>query len=127
MGHELEMAGKEVLGFASKVVITKDSTLIVTDGSNRQAVEERVTMIKGQIEVQLFQSYLEFVCYIYHVCIITGSCKVLLNSQNSKERYNKKILGERIARLCGAIAIIQVPHIVSVYEVKHLRCRKKIN
>jgi hypothetical protein len=34
-------------------------------------------------------------------------------------------LGERIARLCGAIAIIQVPHIVSVYEVKHLRCREK--
>ncbi|CAD6202893.1 unnamed protein product [Miscanthus lutarioriparius] len=77
MGHILEKAGKEVLGFASKVVITKDSTLIVTDGSNRQAVEKRVAMIKGQIE-------------------------------NSKERYNKKILGERIARLCGAIAIIQV-------------------
>jgi len=50
---------------------------------------------------------------------------LLLNFQNSKERYNKKILGERIARLCGAIAIIQVSHIVSVYEVNHLRCRGK--
>ena len=75
MGHILEKAGKEVLGFASKVVITKDSTLIVTDGSNRQAVEERVATIKGQIEVQLFQSYLEFVCYIYHVCIILDPAK----------------------------------------------------
>lgn len=73
MGHILEKAGKEVLGSASKVVITKDSTLIVTDGSNRRAVEERVAMIKGQIEVQLFQSYL--VCYIYHVCIILDPAK----------------------------------------------------
>jgi chaperonin GroEL len=31
-----------------------------------------------------------------------------LNFQNSSERYQKKILGERIARLCGGIAIIQV-------------------
>lgn len=75
MGHILEKAGKEVLGSASKVVITKDSTLIVTDGSNRRAVEERVAMIKGQIEVQLFHSYLQFVCYIYHVCIILDPAK----------------------------------------------------
>jgi chaperonin GroEL len=32
----------------------------------------------------------------------------ICNFQNSKERYQKKILGERIARLCGAIAVIQV-------------------
>lgn len=76
-GYTLEEAGKEVLGSASKVVIKKDSTLIVTDGSTLHAVEKRVAQIKGQIE-------------------------------NSKERYQKKILGERIARLCGAIAIIQV-------------------
>jgi hypothetical protein len=41
------------------------------------------------------------------------------NSQNSKERYNKKILGERIARLCGGIAIIQVPHTCLVHYSKH--------
>lgn len=50
---------------------------------------------------------------------------LLLNSQNSKESYNKKILGERIARLCGAIAVIQVPYIVLIDEVKHLRGTKK--
>jgi hypothetical protein len=37
------------------------------------------------------------------------------NFQKSKERYNKKILGERIARLCGGIAIIQVPHTYLVH------------
>uniref|UniRef100_A0A0D9W5G2 Uncharacterized protein n=1 Tax=Leersia perrieri TaxID=77586 RepID=A0A0D9W5G2_9ORYZ len=77
MGYTLEKAGKEVLGSASKVVIGKDSTLIVTDGSTQHVIEKRVALIKGQIE-------------------------------NSSERYQKKILGERIARLCGGIAIIQV-------------------
>ena len=51
MAYSLEKAGKEVLGSASKVVIRKDSTLIVTDGSTCHAVEKRVAMIKGQIEV----------------------------------------------------------------------------
>ncbi|KAJ6983902.1 hypothetical protein NC653_026660 [Populus alba x Populus x berolinensis] len=68
MGLKLEKAGKEVLGTATKVVITKDSTLIVTDGSTREAVEKR----------------------------------------NTEEKFQKKILNERIARLSGGIAILQV-------------------
>ncbi|CAO2146622.1 unnamed protein product [Urochloa humidicola] len=91
MGYSLEKAGKEVLGSASKVVIRKDSTLIVTDGSTHHAIEKRVALIKGQIE-------------------------------NSKERYNKKILGERIARLCGGIAIIQVGA-QTVIEMKDKKLR----
>jgi chaperonin GroEL len=51
MGYTLEKAGKEVLGAASKVVIRKDSTLIVTDGGTHHAVERRVALIKGQNEV----------------------------------------------------------------------------
>uniref|UniRef100_A0A0A8XYR9 Uncharacterized protein n=1 Tax=Arundo donax TaxID=35708 RepID=A0A0A8XYR9_ARUDO len=91
MGYTLEKAGKEVLGSASKVVIKKDSTLIVTNGSIRHAVEERVALIKGQVE-------------------------------NSKERYHKKILGERIARLCGRIANIQVGA-QTVIEMKDKKLR----
>jgi chaperonin GroEL len=53
MGLSLEKAGKEVLGSAIKVVITKDSTLIVTDGSTCKAVEERVSQIRRLVEVQL--------------------------------------------------------------------------
>lgn len=53
MGLTLEKAGKEVLGSAIKVVITKGSTLIVTDGSTRKAVEERVSQIRRLVEVQL--------------------------------------------------------------------------
>ena len=52
MGLSLEKAGKEVLGSATKVVITKDSTLIVTDGSTCEAVEKRVSQIQGLVEVK---------------------------------------------------------------------------
>ncbi|XP_075656633.1 chaperonin 60 subunit beta 4, chloroplastic-like isoform X2 [Castanea sativa] len=77
MGLTLEKAGKEVLGSATKVLITKDSTLLVTDGSTCEAVEKRVSQIQGLVE-------------------------------NTEENFQKKILNERIARLSGGIAILQV-------------------
>lgn len=51
MGLTLENAHKDLLGTASKVVITKDSTLIVTDGNTRAAVMRRVTQIQKLVEV----------------------------------------------------------------------------
>lgn len=51
MGIILYEAGPEVLGTATKVVMTKDSTLIVTDGSTREAVEKRVSQIRKLAEV----------------------------------------------------------------------------
>ncbi|PIN25908.1 Mitochondrial chaperonin, Cpn60/Hsp60p [Handroanthus impetiginosus] len=77
MGLTLENAHKDMLGSASKVVITKDSTLIVTDGSTQEAVKERVSQIQRLVE-------------------------------NTEEKFQKKILNERIARLSGGIAILQV-------------------
>lgn len=50
-GLTLEKTGKEVLGSATKVVISKDSTLIVTDGSTREAVQKRVLQIQKLMEV----------------------------------------------------------------------------
>ncbi|XP_011655733.2 chaperonin 60 subunit beta 4, chloroplastic isoform X2 [Cucumis sativus] len=76
-GLTLEKTGKEVLGSACKVVISKDSTLIVTDGNTREAVQKRVLQIQKLME-------------------------------NTEEKFPKKILNERIARLSGRIAIIQV-------------------
>lgn len=53
MGLSLEKAGKEALGSASKVVITKDSTLIVSDGSTHEFVEKRVSQLQELVKVQL--------------------------------------------------------------------------
>lgn len=51
IGLSLDKAGKEVLGNASKVVLTKDTTTIVGDGSTQDAVSKRVAQIKNLIEV----------------------------------------------------------------------------
>ncbi|XP_021897850.1 chaperonin 60 subunit beta 4, chloroplastic isoform X2 [Carica papaya] len=77
MGLTLGKAGKEVLGSAERVLISKDSTLIVTDGSTKVAVENRVSEIQNLVK-------------------------------NTEEKFQKKILNERIARLSGGIAILQV-------------------
>lgn len=50
-GLTLEKTGNEVLGSATKVVISKDSTLIVTDGNTREAVQKRVLQIQKLMEV----------------------------------------------------------------------------
>ncbi|XP_057546726.1 ruBisCO large subunit-binding protein subunit beta, chloroplastic-like [Amaranthus tricolor] len=77
VGLTLDKAGKEVLGNAAKVVLTKDSTTIVGDGSTQDAVNKRVAQIKNLIEV-------------------------------SEQEYEKEKLNERIAKLSGGVAVIQV-------------------
>nr|AKH05123.1 chaperonin-60 beta4 [California macrophylla] len=97
MGLTLEKAGNEVLGNATKVVITKDSTLIVTDGTTRAAVDKRVSQLRSLVE-------------------------------NTEENFSKKILNERIARLSGGIAILQVGAQTQVeLKDKQLRMEDALN
>ncbi|XP_078162635.1 chaperonin 60 subunit beta 4, chloroplastic-like isoform X2 [Carex rostrata] len=91
MGLTLERARREHLGSAIKVVITKDSTIIVTDGSTQNAAKERIALLKRLVE-------------------------------NSNEKFQKKILNERIARLSDGIAIIQVGA-QTVVELKDKKLR----
>jgi hypothetical protein len=51
VGLSLDKAGNEVLGTAAKVVLTKDSTTIVGDGTTQEEVAKRVVQIKNLIEV----------------------------------------------------------------------------
>ncbi|KAG6712724.1 hypothetical protein I3842_05G116300 [Carya illinoinensis] len=97
MGLSLEKAGKEALGSASKVVITKDSTLIVSDGSTHEFVEKRVSQLQELVK-------------------------------NSEEKFQKKLLRERIARLSGGIAILQVGAQTQVeLKDKQLRIEDALN
>ncbi|XP_021762020.1 ruBisCO large subunit-binding protein subunit beta, chloroplastic-like isoform X2 [Chenopodium quinoa] len=97
IGLNLEKAGIDVLGTATKVIITNKSTLIVTDGSTRQAVEKRVSEIKAYAE-------------------------------NVEENFQRKILHERIARLSGGIAIIEVGAQTQIeLKDKHLRIEDALN
>lgn len=77
MGLSLDKVGREVLGTASKVVLTKDATTIVGDGSTQEEVNKRVAQIRNLIEV-------------------------------AEQDYEKEKLNERIAKLSGGVAIIQV-------------------
>jgi len=77
VGLQLDKVGKEVLGMAAKVEITKESTTIVGDGSTSTDVQARVKQIQRLLE-------------------------------NAEADYEKEKLSERIARLSGGVAIIQV-------------------
>ncbi|KAK4361880.1 hypothetical protein RND71_017121 [Anisodus tanguticus] len=73
----LDKAGSEVLGHAGKVVLTKESTTIVGDGSTQDAVSKRIAQIKRLLEA-------------------------------AEQDYEKEKLNERIAKLSGGVAVIQV-------------------
>ncbi|EXB55869.1 RuBisCO large subunit-binding protein subunit beta [Morus notabilis] len=77
VGLTLDKVGNEVLGQASKVVLTKDTTTIVGDGSTQEAVNKRVAQIRNLIEA-------------------------------AEQDYEKEKLNERIAKLSGGVAVIQV-------------------
>nr|GMD23150.1 ruBisCO large subunit-binding protein subunit beta, chloroplastic [Ipomoea batatas]GMD26121.1 ruBisCO large subunit-binding protein subunit beta, chloroplastic [Ipomoea batatas] len=77
VGLSLDKADSDVLGHAAKVVLTKDSSTIVGDGSTQEEVSKRVAQIKNLIEV-------------------------------AEQDYEKEKLNERIAKLSGGVAVIQV-------------------
>ncbi|XP_071692000.1 ruBisCO large subunit-binding protein subunit beta, chloroplastic-like [Rutidosis leptorrhynchoides] len=77
VGLNLETAGSEVLGLAAKVVLTKDTTTIVGDGSTQELVNKRVAQIRNLVEA-------------------------------AEQDYEKEKLNERIAKLSGGVAVIQV-------------------
>ncbi|CAN4086855.1 unnamed protein product [Withania somnifera] len=77
VGLYLDKAGSEVLGNAAKVVLTRESTTIVGDGSTQDAVSKRI-----------------------------GQIRRLLGT--AEEDYEKEKLNERIAKLSGGVAVIQV-------------------
>ncbi|KAL0396870.1 UNVERIFIED_CONTAM: Chaperonin 60 subunit beta 4, chloroplastic [Sesamum calycinum] len=87
----------EDIAVLTGVVITKDSTLIVTDGSTQEAVKNRVSQMQRLVE-------------------------------NTVEKFQKKILNERIARLSGGIAILQVgAQTVVELKDKQLRAEDALN
>ena len=54
VGLSLDKAEKEVLGHAAKVVLTKDTTTLVSDGSTQESVNKRVAQIRNLLEVHHF-------------------------------------------------------------------------
>ena len=91
LGIKLENVTVQMLGKAKRVTVTKDETTIVVDDSTKKAVEERVNLIKKQIEA-------------------------------SDSEYDKEKLQERVAKLSGGVAVIEVGA-ASEVELKESKLR----
>lgn len=77
LGYELKETSIEMLGKARRVTVGKELTVIVNGAGEQSAIEERVSLIKSQIEI-------------------------------SDSEYDRDKLQERLAKLAGGVAVIQV-------------------
>ena len=91
LGIKLENVTVQMLGQAKRVTVTKDNTTIVVGEETRLAVEDRVKLIKRQIET-------------------------------SDSEYDKEKLQERLAKLSGGVAVIEVGA-ASEVELKERKLR----
>jgi len=91
LGIKLENVTTQMLGKAKRVTVTKDETTIVVGDETKEAVAERVRLIKKQIEA-------------------------------SDSEYDKEKLNERVAKLSGGVALIEVGA-ASEVELKERKLR----
>lgn len=91
LGIKLENVTTQMMGLAKRVTVTKDETTIVVGDETKKAVQERIALIKKQIEA-------------------------------SDSDYDKEKLQERMAKLSGGVAVIEVGAATEV-ELKERKLR----
>lgn len=91
IGIKLENVTTQMMGHAKRVVVTKDETTIVVGDETKTAVEERIRIIKKQVEA-------------------------------SDSEYDKEKLQERMAKLSGGVAVIEVGAATEI-ELKERKLR----
>ena len=91
LGIKLENVTTQMMGYAKRVTVTKDETTIVVGDDSKKSVEDRVKLIKKQIEA-------------------------------SDSDYDKEKLQERLAKLSGGVAVIEVGA-ASEVELKERKLR----
>lgn len=91
LGIKLENVTTQMMGLAKRVTVTKDETTIVVGDETKKSVEERIKLIKRQIE-------------------------------ESDSDYDKEKLQERMAKLSGGVAVIEVGAATEV-ELKERKLR----
>ena len=91
LGIKLENVTVQMLGTAKRVTVTKDDTTIVVGDETKRQIEDRVKLIKRQIET-------------------------------SDSEYDKEKLQERLAKLSGGVAVIEIGA-ASEVELKERKLR----
>jgi len=91
LGIKMENITTDMMGLAKRVTVSKDETTIVVGNETKDAVRERVALIKKQIEA-------------------------------SDSEYDKEKLQERMAKLAGGVAVIEVGAATEI-ELKERKLR----
>ena len=91
LGIKLENVTTQMMGHAKRVTVTKDETTIVVGDETKKSVDERIRLIKKQVEA-------------------------------SDSDYDKEKLQERLAKLSGGVAVIEVGAATEV-ELKERKLR----
>lgn len=91
LGIELSQIGPTFFGRANSVVVKKDETTIIVDGSTKEQVEKHVNILKSQLS-------------------------------DITDDYQKEKLQQRIAKLTGGVAVIEVGA-ASEVELKERKLR----
>lgn len=89
------------------MVLSKDSTTIVGDGSSQAAVEKRVAQIRNLIEARRLVAII-FFSLAQIDSIFINHRYAWFSKQAAEQDYEKEKLNERIAKLSGGVAVIQV-------------------
>ena len=104
----LENVGSQVLGLAAKVVLTKDITTIVGDGSTQELINKQIAQIRNLIEVQFYTT-------LFHIHLVQGLFSPTNSDNNfnsilqvAEQDYEKEKLNERIAKLSDVVVVIHV-------------------
>lgn len=78
LGLKITKPEKTWFGTAEKVVVTKDDTLILNGGGDKEAIEDRTTILRETLK------------------------------QEGLSEYDKEKLKERLAKLSGGVAVLKV-------------------
>lgn len=85
VGLSLDKAEKEVLGHAAKVVLTKDTTTIVGDGSTQEAVNKRVAQIRNLVEVHIYiVTFFDCVLCCYSLVMDVWICRQQIRTMKKR-------------------------------------------
>jgi len=112
LGKKVENATIADLGYVAKAQITKDKTILVSNGNYAEAVEDRVNVLKGQIQAKLgTEKVFEIPRLEQRIQKLRGAvARILIGAPTETEIEDKRLRYEdAINALKGGIAEGMVP------------------
>lgn len=122
-GRKIESAGIEDLGRAEKIVVNKDETVIIGGHGDKNKVDDRVALIKKQLETT--ESQYDKEKLVERIAKLTGGVAVISVGANTEAELKEKKL--RVEDAVNATKAAVEEGIVAGGGVTLLRIRKAID